>query len=141
MPQARNLMRRAINEIIDPGPVSVDPLWEYFGARCAYCGRALVLGARDAHAERDGGNHIGNPVLACSTCNGDEKRRNRGVTFCAESVPTMTCSASASVEFSTGSPFIRGHRDSTVSRLRSCASGVRRWSMSSESPAATSRRQ
>ena len=75
--QARNLMRRAIQEIVDPGPSSVDSLWDYFESRCAYCDVVLVRGERDAHtdhAERDGGNHIGNLVLACGRCNGDEKR-------------------------------------------------------------------
>lgn len=70
-------MRRAIAEIIDPGPTSIDPLWEYFDSRCAYCGLALVRDARDAHtdhAQREGGNHIGNLVLACGKGNGDEKR-------------------------------------------------------------------
>jgi 5-methylcytosine-specific restriction endonuclease McrA len=70
-------MKRAIDEIIDPGPTSIDPLWDYFDSRCAYCDTRLVRGDRDAHtdhAERDGGNHIGNLVLACGRCNGDEKR-------------------------------------------------------------------
>ncbi len=70
-------MKRAIDEIIDPGPTSIDPLWEYFESRCAYCDVELIRGDRDAHtdhAERDGGNHIGNLVLACGRCNGDEKR-------------------------------------------------------------------
>jgi hypothetical protein len=75
--QARNIMKRAIDEIVDPGPTSIDPLWEWFESLCAYCGVALARGDRDAHtdhAERDGGNHIGNLVLACGRCNGDEKR-------------------------------------------------------------------
>lgn len=61
--QARNLMRRAIQEIVDPSPASVDPLWDYLESRCAYCDVLLVRGERDAHtdhAERDGGNHLGN---------------------------------------------------------------------------------
>jgi hypothetical protein len=75
--QARNLMRRAINEILDPGPTSIDPLWEWFGSRCAYCDVGLERGTRDAHtdhAEPAGGNHIGNLILSCGKCNGDEKR-------------------------------------------------------------------
>ncbi len=75
--QALNTMRRAIHEIIDPGPTSIAALWEHFDSRCAYCDVVLVRGARDAHtdhAEPDGGNHIGNLVLSCGQCNGDEKR-------------------------------------------------------------------
>ena len=75
--QARNLMRRAIEEIIDPGPTSIDPLWEWFDSRSAYCGAELQRGERNAHAdhaEPGGGNHIGNLILSCGTCNGDEKR-------------------------------------------------------------------
>lgn len=75
--QARNLMKRAIAEILDPGPTSIDALWEWFGSRCAYCGVGLVRGARDAHtdhADPGAGNHIGNLILSCSSCNGDEKR-------------------------------------------------------------------
>ena len=75
--QAKNLMRRAAEEILDPGPRSVDAVWEFFDARCAYCGRDLDRGEREGHtdhAEPDGGNHLGNLVLACGACNGDEKR-------------------------------------------------------------------
>lgn len=75
--QARNLMRRSIQEIVDPGPASIDPVWDYFESRCAYCQVQLVRGERDAHtdhAEPNGGNHLGNLVLACGRCNGDEKR-------------------------------------------------------------------
>ena len=75
--QAKNLMRRAVDEIVDPGPRSVDSLWEYFDARCAYCRRELSRDRREGHvdhADAAGGNHLGNLVLACGSCNGDEKR-------------------------------------------------------------------
>ena len=88
--QARNIMRRAIEEIVDPGPTSIDPLWEWFESLCAYCGVALVRGDRDAHtdhAERGGGNHIGNLVLACGRCNGDEKRDTDWRTFLEPKAP------------------------------------------------------
>src|SRR5580704_14837280 len=77
VPQAKNVMRRAVAEIIDPSPTDVGPLWDYFGDRCAYCGDALVRAERRGpvdHAEAGGGNHLGNLVLACSRCNGDAKR-------------------------------------------------------------------
>jgi hypothetical protein len=75
--QAKNSMRRAVAEILDPSPASVDAVWEHFRHRCAYCGCELDREARQGHidhAEKDGGNHLGNLVLACGTCNGDEKR-------------------------------------------------------------------
>lgn len=90
MAQARNLMRRAIQEIVDPGPASVDPLGDYFESRCAYCDVLLVRGERDAHtdhAEPDGGNHLGNLVLACGRCNGDEKRDERWLDFLRRKAP------------------------------------------------------
>jgi len=83
-------MKRAIEEIVDPGPTSIDSLWEWFESRCAYCGVALVRGERDAHtdhAERDGGNQVGNLVLACGRCNGDEKRDTEWRTFLALKAP------------------------------------------------------
>jgi hypothetical protein len=88
--QARNLMRRAVAEIVDPGPTSIDELWDYFESRCAYCDVMLVRGDRDAHtdhAERDGGNHIGNLVLACGRCNGDEKRDEPWLEFLRRKSP------------------------------------------------------
>jgi 5-methylcytosine-specific restriction endonuclease McrA len=75
--QAKNTVRRTIKEIVDPGPRDVDPLWAFFESRCAYCGKSLSRASRDAHvdhADVDGGNHLGNLVLACGACNGDEKR-------------------------------------------------------------------
>lgn len=77
VPQAKNRMRRTIEEIIDPEPRNVDALWEHFSAQCAYCGRGLSRDRREGHvdhADPDGGNDLGNLVLACASCNGDEKR-------------------------------------------------------------------
>lgn len=90
--QARNIMMRAIEEIVDPGPRSIDALWEWFDSQCAYCGVVLVRGDRDAHtdhAESDGGNHVGNLVLACGRCNGDEKRETDWRTFLALKAPDV----------------------------------------------------
>jgi 5-methylcytosine-specific restriction endonuclease McrA len=75
--QAKNRMRRAAEEIVDPGPTDLEPIWTYFDARCAYCGKQLRRELREGHvdhAEPGGGNHLGNLVLACGPCNGDEKR-------------------------------------------------------------------
>ena len=88
--QARNLMRRSILEIVDPGPASIDTLWDFFESRCAYCDIQLVRGERDAHtdhAERNRGNHLGNLVLACGKCNGDEKRDEHWQPFLRRKAP------------------------------------------------------
>jgi hypothetical protein len=77
-------MRRAINEIVDPGPRSIDELWSHFDSRCAYCGNALDRSMREGHADHadpNGGNHLGNLVLACGPCNGDEKRDESWLDF------------------------------------------------------------
>ncbi len=88
--QAKNLMRRAVDEIVDPGPGSVDALWEHFEARCAYCGKELRRDQREGHvdhADADGGNHLGNLVLACGSCNGDEKREESWRAFLRRKTP------------------------------------------------------
>src|SRR5438105_3045481 len=72
---AKNRMARAVESIIDPWPSSIDPIWDFFGSECAYCGVKLVKGERLGHidhATSKAGNHMGNLVLACSVCNGDE---------------------------------------------------------------------
>ena len=54
-------------------------MWEYFVSACAFCGGNLKRSERKGHADhlvaasQGGRNHIFNRVLACSTCNGDEK--------------------------------------------------------------------
>jgi hypothetical protein len=73
---AKNRMARAVDSILDPWPPSTDPIWDFFGSQCAYCGVKLVNGGRLGHidhADPGAGNHLGNLVLACSVCNGDEK--------------------------------------------------------------------
>ena len=77
VPQAKNVMRRAIAEILDPSPTDVSEIWDHFQSECAYYGcrlDRLNRGAHIDHAETDGGNQLGNLVLACGACNGDEKR-------------------------------------------------------------------
>jgi hypothetical protein len=73
---AKNRMARAVESILDPWPESKDPIWDFFRSECAYCGVKLVRGERLGHidhATSKAGNHMGNLVLACSVCNGDEK--------------------------------------------------------------------
>jgi hypothetical protein len=75
--QAKNSMRRAVDEILDPSPRSVESVWTHFEACCAYCGVSLDPEQREAHidhADPAGGNQLGNLVLSCGACNGDEKR-------------------------------------------------------------------
>src|SRR4051812_14924850 len=69
-------MARAVESILDPWPPSTGPIWDFFASECAYCGVKLVRGERLGHidhATSKAGNHLGNLVLACSVCNGDEK--------------------------------------------------------------------
>ncbi len=69
-------MRRTIDAILDPWPADVGPIWEYFDSTCAYCGITLDREAREGHIDHavsGAGNHLGNLILACATCNGDEK--------------------------------------------------------------------
>jgi hypothetical protein len=79
--QAKNAVLRCLRGIVDPYPTKkvVGRVWEYFDSKCAYCGTPLKRGDRKGHQDhlvafKDGGaNDIGNYVLACGTCNGDEK--------------------------------------------------------------------
>lgn len=64
VPQAKNVMLRAMQEILDPSPLDVGPEWDHFESRCAYCDLPLDIGGRSAHidhAEAAGGNHIEQP--------------------------------------------------------------------------------
>ncbi len=75
--QAKNLMRRVLNDLLDPPPSEAHQLAlrEHFAHRCCYCGASAP--PRDGHidhADRTGGNGLGNLLLACKLCNGDEKR-------------------------------------------------------------------
>jgi hypothetical protein len=73
---AKNRMARAVESILDPWPASTDPIWDFFGSECAYCGVKLVKGERLGHIDHvtpRAGNHMGNLVLSCSRCNGNEK--------------------------------------------------------------------
>jgi 5-methylcytosine-specific restriction endonuclease McrA len=88
--QAKNRMRRTVEEILDPGPRNVNALWEHFGAQCAYCGKDLNRDRREGHidhADPDGGNDLGNLVLACGSCNGDEKREESWQGFLRRKTP------------------------------------------------------
>ncbi len=86
---AKNLMRRAMNEIVDPSPNDVGPVWQAFGNRCAYCDVSLDPDGRVGHIDHavsGGGNHLGNLVLSCARCNGDAKREESWQEFLRRTV-------------------------------------------------------
>lgn len=96
VPQAKNVMLRAMREILDPSPLDVGPVWDHFESRCAYCDTALEIAGRSAHidhAEAAGGNHLGNLVLACGSCNGDDKREMPWREFVASKASTESDTA------------------------------------------------
>jgi hypothetical protein len=69
-------MRKTVEAIVDPPPRDIQPIWGYFDSKCAYCGAAPNRPDRKGHIDQataGGGNQLGNLILACSTCNGDEK--------------------------------------------------------------------
>jgi hypothetical protein len=87
--QARNAIKKALISIVDPHPKKrdKDAMWQHFNSSCAFCGTALVRNSRLGHGDHlvpasgGGKNHIFNRVLACSTCNGDEKLDENWITF------------------------------------------------------------
>lgn len=74
---AKNVMRRALVGLVDPVPSDAEQalLRKHFDHRCCYCGADAGprVGHID-HADPDGGNQLGNLLLACGRCNGDAKR-------------------------------------------------------------------
>lgn len=81
---AKNRMRRVINAILDPPPRNEQPIWDHFDSACAYCGLELDRRGRKAHmdhAAANGGNQLGNLILSCAICNGDEKLNEHWRTF------------------------------------------------------------
>ncbi len=86
---AKNAIRRALLGIFDPhpNPSQIHQIWSFFDSACAYCGRNLVRGNRDAHIDHlvstgsGGSNALANFVLACGICNGDEKREEDWKSF------------------------------------------------------------
>ena len=80
--KVKNSMRKSLLEMIDPSPSKqeVGRVWAFFDSKCAYCGVELSRVRREGHIDHlvplsvNGVNHVSNRVLACGTCNGDEKR-------------------------------------------------------------------
>ena len=86
---AKNKIQRSLIQIIYGYPNQIDKqkVWEYFDNRCAYCDCKIEKASRKGHLDHliaisDGGtNDIHNLVLACSICNGDEKREQHWLDF------------------------------------------------------------
>ena len=93
-PLAKNIIRKALRAIVDPEPrkKEIYRLWEYFGSTCAYCGCPLDRKLSRAHIDHliPGLNHISNRVLACPTCNGNEKREEPWLDFLRKKVVDQT---------------------------------------------------
>jgi hypothetical protein len=72
---------RCLLGIVDPYPTksAAARVWEFFESKCAYCGHEMKRSDRKGHQDHliafkhGGTNDIGNYVLACGACNGDEK--------------------------------------------------------------------
>lgn len=84
--QAKNAIRRALADLIDPPPSAAKQalLRKHFENRCAYCGDPAP--PRDGHidhARPEGGSGLANLLLACRVCNGDEKREMNWEEFLA----------------------------------------------------------
>ena len=86
-------MLRARQEILDPSPLDVGPVWDHFESRCAYCDLPLDIAGRSAHidhAEAAGATIRQPRPPACGTCNGDDKREMPGRAFVASKAATDT---------------------------------------------------
>ena len=88
----KNIIRRSLREIIDPSPSRKDEkqIWDYFNSECAYCGKKLREGYKEAHIDHllstscGGANYLCNRVLSCATCNEEEKREKPWEEFLAQ---------------------------------------------------------
>ncbi len=88
---AKNHIKRCLRGLLDPYPSGddLDLIWDYFLSACAYCGKTIDRKSRLGHldhavsASNGGGNNIYCHVLACSICNGDEKREESWDRFLA----------------------------------------------------------
>ena len=51
--QARNAIKKALVEIIDPKPKkkAIDAMWKHFESRCAFCEKKLKREKREGHAD------------------------------------------------------------------------------------------
>lgn len=87
--QAKNAIRRCLREVIERALTKkqTGTIWQHFENKCAYCETSLERATRRGHmdhlvsVESEGSNHISNFVLACHSCNGDEKLSEDWLTF------------------------------------------------------------
>jgi hypothetical protein len=87
--QAKNAVARALRALLDPplSNIQKNAIWEFFKAECCYCGKVLNKDNREGHmdhldsASTLGANNLGNLVLACCNCNGDEKLDKNWIQF------------------------------------------------------------
>lgn len=94
--QAKNTIKRSLFELISKSPTEKQKqqIWTYFGNKCAYCGIKLIREERKGHLDHivpsadGGGNGMYNKLLACSKCNGDEKKDTDWETFLATKAKT-----------------------------------------------------
>jgi len=90
----KNIVRRCLFAMIDPELRKTDrtAVWEYFASKCAYCGRRLRA-RREGRMDHlvafkdGGGNYLRNRVLACRSCNDEQKRDQRWEGFLREKSP------------------------------------------------------
>jgi len=76
------MLNRALQVVVDHEPKNsqITELWDFFSYECAYCGKKLRKGKKEAHIDhlvptsRNGLNHISNRVLSCAKCNENEKK-------------------------------------------------------------------
>jgi hypothetical protein len=80
---------RCLRGIVDPYPTksAAALVWEFFESKCAYCGHEMNRSDRKGHQDHliafthGGTNDLGNYVLACGECNGDEKLAEHWETY------------------------------------------------------------
>jgi len=80
----KNVMRRALLDLVESPPSEEEErrLREHFANACCYCGGdARPRDGHIDHADPNAGNGLGNLLLACRTCNGDEKRHTNWEEF------------------------------------------------------------
>lgn len=93
--QARNMIRKSLLSLLGVRlrPTAVAAIWAFFDASCAYCGVLLDRKRREGHIDHlvsskgGGDERLGNLVLACGTCNGDEKREMNWHAFLVQRCP------------------------------------------------------
>lgn len=89
---AKNQLRKALLTVAYPWPskMQIEEMRSYFKHCCAYCGVPIDPNRRIGHLDHivslaEGGtNNVHNLVLACRTCNGDEKREKHWEDFLRE---------------------------------------------------------